>query len=165
MTTQPAVPPTEHDVALALPRQWITRRQPAPDIVVLSRARTVPASGFRPELVVQSQPVTGDLESWCDDTATALREQWDRLELEDDDVFDLNGHRVGYRRFAHVVGAVDVMCEQWSWLVEGHGITLTCSVAREDYLDYGDLFEQVADTVEITAPDAPGSALRDAARW
>lgn len=78
----------------------------------------------------------------------SLAEVLDSFELEDADRFELGEHQVEYRRFAHRVDLVDVLCEQWAWLVDGCGLTLTCSVAREDYLDYCDLFESVAETVE-----------------
>ena len=43
--------------------------------------------------------------------------------------------------------ALDVVTEQWAWLVDGAGVTLTASVARADYADYADLFEEVAATL------------------
>ena len=56
---------------------------------------------------------------------------------------------MSYHRFAHRLGAADLLCDQWSWLVDGLGVTLTCSVAREDYPDYCDVFEAIAETVSI----------------
>jgi hypothetical protein len=56
---------------------------------------------------------------------------------------------VAYRRFAHRVGAADLLCDQWAWVVGGLGITLTCSAAREDYWDYCDVFEAIAETVDL----------------
>jgi len=41
-----------------------------------------------------------------------------------------------------------VVSDQWAWLVDGVGVTLTCTVAREDYADYYDVFEAVAETVD-----------------
>ncbi|MDN5743936.1 MAG: hypothetical protein L0H31_02310 [Nocardioidaceae bacterium] len=146
-------PPAEHEVTLALPRQWSTRHHPSPDVVVVSRARAVPASGFRPGLVVHSQ-LLADLPP--DGASCAGTVPGQRTEVEDHDAFDLNGHHVDYRRLSHQIGRVEVVDEQWAWLIDEVVITLTCSVALEDYLDYGDLFEQVADTVEIRlAPLGP----------
>ena len=42
-----------------------------------------------------------------------------------------------------------MLCDQWAWLGDGLGITLTCSAARQDYLDYCDVFEAVAETVDL----------------
>ena len=57
-----------------------------------------------------------------------------------------------YRRFAHRVGAADrCSCDQWAWPVGSaeQGVTLTCSVARDDYPDYCDVFEAIAETVDL----------------
>jgi hypothetical protein len=78
-----------------------------------------------------------------------LADRLDHFALEDDDDFDLLGQPVAYRRFAHRVGTADVVCDQWAWLAHRVGITLTCSVAREDYADYCDLFETIAETVDL----------------
>ena len=72
------------------------------------------------------------------------------FDLEDHDDFDLAGHDVTYRRY-HRAGGSDVLCEEWTWLVDGRGLVLTGAVAREDYMDYCDVFEAVAETVD---PDA-----------
>jgi hypothetical protein len=55
---------------------------------------------------------------------------------------------VAYRRFAHRVGLAALVSDQWAWLTDGVGVTLTCTVAREDYADYCDVFEAVAETVD-----------------
>ncbi len=129
------------DLGIALPPTW--RRTAAPDqgVLVAARAATTPASGFRPQLVLRcdSPPL--------DDLARRLRD----FALEDDDDFDLFGQDVSYRRFAHRLGAVDVVCDQWSWAASDSPgqVTLTCSVARQDYWDYCDVFEAVAETVDL----------------
>ncbi len=95
--------------------------------------------------------VDDTLDRW---RAQAMRELGRRLAdfaLEDEDEFSLGDHDVAYRRFAHRVGTADLLCDQWAWLVDGLGITLTCACAREDYLDYCDLFEIVAETLEVSA--------------
>lgn len=130
------------DLGIALPPSW--RRTSAPDrgVLVSARAAARPASGFRPEAVLRSDAAAlGDLQERLQDFA-----------LEDEDAFDLMGHDVAYRRFAHRVGAVDVLCDQWVWQVEGRpglAVTLTCSVAREDYWDWCDVFEAIAETVDV----------------
>lgn len=126
------------DLGIALPPSW--RRTAAPDrgVLVAARAPTASASGFRPEVVLRCDSPT------LAEQASGLRD----FAIEDDDAFDLMGHDVVYRRYAHRIGSVDVMCEQWAW-TEGPGVTLTCSVAREDYWDYCDVFEAIAETVDL----------------
>ena len=90
-----------------------------------------------------------DLTTWRDTTMAELAQRLPGFALEDADTFDLGDHRVAYRRFAHTSGAADVLSEQWAWLVDGVGVTLTCSVAREDYPAYCDVFERIAETVDV----------------
>jgi len=127
------------DLGIALPPSWRRTSNPERGVLVSARAPTAPASGFRPEVVLRADSVSLDeLEGRLHDFA-----------LEDDDAFDLMGHDVAYVRFAHRVGAVDVLCDQWTWQVRSRGVTLTCSVAREDYWDWCDVFEAIAETVDV----------------
>lgn len=137
------------DLGIALPPSWRRTSDPDRGVLVSARAASVPASGFRPELVLRCTPVLGALEAWRDQEMTELAGRLATFEVEDEDCFDLVGHDVAYRRFAHRLGPADVVCDQWAWLVDGLGVTLTCSVAREDYWDYCDVFETIAETVDI----------------
>jgi hypothetical protein len=138
------------DLGIALPSSW--RRTSAPDrgVLVSARAATVPASGFRPEVLLRCSPVAASLAEWRQQELRDLAARLHDFVVEDED-------EVAYRRFAHRLGPVDVMCDQWAWRderavtgrVTGLGVTLTCSVAREDYWDYCGVFRAVAETVDI----------------
>ncbi|WP_340540243.1 hypothetical protein [Nocardioides sp. GXZ039] len=142
------------DLTIVLPTTWRRRSDPDRGVVVAARSVLLPGSGIRPDLTLRAGPVTEpDAVRWRAQALAELSEALDELAVEDDDRFDLDGYDVLYHRFAHRVGTVDVVCEQWSWLVDGYGVTLTCSAAREDHLDYSDLFEAVAASVEL-APKA-----------
>lgn len=153
-------------VSLAVPRRWSTLDDPAPGVSLLARAPAPAPSGFTPELALHSGPVDGasSLTDWRAEAMSSLAAQLDALEVEDTDVIDLDGEPVGYARFSHRLGGADVVCDQWAWLRDGVGVTLTGTVARADYADYCDLFENVAATVEVSAPE-PGSAHPAGARW
>lgn len=144
LTTEPAV-------TLALPRRWTTRDDPAPGVVLLARAPSPTAAGLIPELVLRTGPIGDDLtlDEWREEAMAALGTQLRDLEIEDSDLVDLDGEPARYLRFGHRLGDVDVLCEQWAWLYDGLGVTLTGSVARADYADYCDLFEDVAATVRL----------------
>lgn len=146
-------------VTLAVPHRWTTRSDPAHGLVLLARAPTTPASGLAPELVVRTTPVAGDLAGWRAAALAALATQLDALEVEDGDQFELDGRPVAYHRLGHRYGALEVVAEQWAWLVDGVGVTLTGSVARCDYADYGDLFEEVAATLVPSVSAGSGSGL------
>jgi hypothetical protein len=140
---------TENDVTLTVPRTWHTRRDLGRGMILAARPRAVPTSGVSPEIALRCTTVDVDLTVWRGQAVLDLRAQLVDFTLEDADEFDLGDHRVAYLRFAHRYGAADVVCDQWAWLVDGLGVTLTCSVAREDYLTYCDLFEDVAATVDV----------------
>ncbi|TNM48205.1 hypothetical protein FHP29_02650 [Nocardioides albidus] len=175
-------------VSLALPRRWSAVDAPAPGVSLVARAPAAAASGFTPELVIHTGPVEDGLPlaRWRAEAMAALAVQLDDLEVEDSELIDLgadglDGEPVAYHRFSHRLGGVDVVCDQWAWLSDGLGVTLTGTVARADYADYCDLFEDVAATLEMTTGAAtgtagttgsagisvgrPGSALPDGGRW
>lgn len=145
---------TATDVLVSVPRTWTTRTDPDHGVVVAARARELPLSGFAPDLVVRITSVADDLTTWRAEAVGALAGQLDGFDLEDDDEFDLDDRPVAYHRFSHRLGEFDLIVEQWSWLVDGVGITLTGSVAREDFLDYSEVFERVAGTLGFAKESA-----------
>jgi hypothetical protein len=98
---------------------------------------------------VRCAVVEEDLGTWRAEAVGALARQLPAFALEDRDAYDLGDHRVIYSRFAHRLGSTELLSEQWAWLVDRLGVTLTCTVAREDYPAFCDLFEAVAATVDI----------------
>jgi len=152
-------------VSLAVPRRWATFDDPAPGVALVARAPRAAPSGFTPELALHTGPVdASSLSEWRTGAMSTLAAQLDALEVEDTDLVDLGAEPAAYTRFSHRLGGLDLMCEQWAWLHDGVGVTLTGTVARADYAAYADLFEDVAATVELSAP-APGSAPPAEARW
>lgn len=138
------------DLGIVVPPRWRRRSDPDHGVLVSARSPVLPASGVRPELVLASTRVDNVLAAWREQAVRDLAERLDDLDVEDEDVFDLMGHDVAYLRFAHRIGAADVVSEQWAWLVGTLGLTLTCSVAREDYWDWCDVFEAIAETVDLS---------------
>lgn len=133
---------------IALPPRWRRRSDPDHGVLVHARAGVVPPSGTPPELVLRRAPVDDDLVAWRAAAHARLATELVGFDLEDEDAFELEGRAVVYARFAHRLGTTELVSEQWSWLVDGSGTTLTATVAREDYADYCDVFEAVAATVE-----------------
>jgi len=140
---------TPEDIGITLPVSWRQRSDPERGIVLSARATRLPPSGVPPEATLRCAYVDTDLASWRAEAIDELRRRLVDLDVEDDDVFELGGHRVAYHRFAHRCGAADVLSDQWAWLVGGLGVTLTCSVAREDYPAYCEVFEDIAATVRL----------------
>lgn len=158
--------PADLELAVAVPRHWRTRADPDRGVVLAARAPSRAAGGFAPELVLRTHEPE-------DPTAPAGGELAG-ADLEDVDEFSLHGRPVRYRRLARRVGSTDVVTEQWTWLATAGAttaVTLTASVARCDYADYCDLFEEVAASVvlndlnDLNDEDGPGSARPDGGRW
>lgn len=140
---------TPEDISLVVPKTWRRRAMPDRGILVCARAAVVPPSGVPPEIVLRCAVVDTDLRTWRDAAAAELAARLVDFEIEDTDGFDLLGLPVVYQRFAHRPVATDVLTDQWSWLADGLGVTLSCSAARTDYPDYCDVFEWIAETVRI----------------
>jgi hypothetical protein len=140
---------TPEDIDITLPKRWRRRADPGRGIVLDARAVLVPASGVPPAATVRCALVDTALATWRRRALAELGRRLVDFELEDDDEFDLLGAPVAYHRFAHRLGAADVLSDQWAWLSEGVGVTLTCSGARVDYPDWCDVFEAIAETVRI----------------
>ena len=136
------------DLTIALPPRWRRRSDPDHGVLVHARAAVVPDSGTAPELVLRCAAVDDDLLTWRAEALVELADQLVGFDVEDEDAFELEGRPVAYTRFGHRLGLAELMSEQWSWLLGGTGITLTGTVAREDYADYCDVFEAVAATFE-----------------
>ncbi|GAA3677923.1 hypothetical protein GCM10022237_41680 [Nocardioides ginsengisoli] len=178
--------PQTHTVTIGVPRHWTTRSDPEHGLVLLARPPTRTGelgAAYGPELVVRTTPVDTDLATWRAEAVAALAAQLDAFEIEDDDRFELNGRAVVYHRLGYRARGVDVVAEQWAWLIDvpgaggGIGVTLTGAVARSRYADYADLFEEVAATLdpgdakesedpgELSPAPAPGSAHPGEERW
>ena len=137
------------DLSIAVPTSWRRRHDPDHGVVVAARAPSLPPSGIRPDLVVRTTTLDhDDGAAWRAQALDELARLLVDFALEDDDVYDIDGHDVHYHRFAHRVGTADVLCDQWSWVLDDLAVTLTCSAARDDYPDWCDVFEAVAETLE-----------------
>lgn len=139
----------DHTIDVTLPQGWHQRTDPDTGILIAARPQEPPPSGHVPEVVVRTVAVSDDLLEWRDAAQVELADRLPDFALEDADTYPLGEHEVDYRRFSHDVGGTDVVTEQWSWAVDGIGVTLTCTTARADYAIYADLFEQIAGTVEV----------------
>jgi hypothetical protein len=155
-------------VSFELPPGWQIRMHPDTGVVARARPRDRAGDAVPPEVVVRHQPVDDDLLTWRQEALAALAGQLTGFEVEDQDTYDLGRHRVHYHRFGHRLGTVELISDQWAWLVEGWGVTLTGTVAREEYAAYCDAFEDMALTVEVLPPGgarSPAPGRRSAARW
>jgi hypothetical protein len=104
-------------------------------------------------LVLDGGPVDADLASWQAERLAMLHDDHPGLEVEDEDEFEVGGATACYRMLGWTDAGRDLLSEQWCWLVDGVGYTLTATVDRVDYADFTDLFEEVASSF---VPPVPG---------
>lgn len=133
---------------ISLPPRWRQHTDPGHGVLVTARCPVAGGTGVVPLIRLEVAPVRGTLQQWrTDDLGDTAARRTD-FELDDEDEFDLEGREVAYRRFGFRRGTDDLLCEQWAWLADGRGFTLTCTVGRADYADFCDLFEAVAATFD-----------------
>lgn len=139
------------DVGISVPANWRRTSDPGCGVLMAAVATGGAPHGFRPCVRLRCVPTPGRAATWPDQSSADLRATCVDFALEDEDDYELAGRWVGYRRYAHRLHGADVLCEEWTWWVDGLGLVLTCSVAREEYADYCDVFEAIAETVEPPA--------------
>ena len=142
--------PAAIDLGLQLPAHWRRRSDPTRGILVAARAPTLPPSGRRPAVSLRCcVAVEDDLLSWRESAITEIADRTECFSLEEANEVDLFGHHVAYRRFAYRDDPHDVLCDQWAWLHQALGITLTCSAARAEHADFREIFEAIARSVDL----------------
>jgi hypothetical protein len=129
---------------IALPATWRRTSDPDRGVLVAARGPVAGPSGVVPLVRLEVCPVTGTLPAWRERDLRVVTSRRADFELEDEDDYELGDHAVSYRRFGYRRGSDDLVCEQWAWLIERCGYTLTGTVGRADHADYGELFEAVA---------------------
>jgi hypothetical protein len=154
MTRVEAVPESSAEARtsvpeLVIPPGWARTAAPDHGIIVAARSPATGLSGYAPTLVLDAEPVDVDLGRWQLGTAEELAAALEYFEIEESDLFDLFGEPVGYRMYSFFRNGQDLLTEQWCWLVDGVGYTMSGTAARVDYLDVTDLFEQVAESFRV----------------
>jgi hypothetical protein len=111
----------------------------------------VHGSGLAPRLEHRAEPFEDDLDAWRRLNAAGDGSRPDH-DLQDEDTFELGGHAVVYRRFGHRVAGVPVLSDQWLWVVDGVAHQLLGTVAADEYTEYCDVFDSVAETFDPIVP-------------
>ena len=105
-------------------------------------------SGVLPEVRLTVMPGEPDGFEWVDDDLEVVARAVRDFLLEDSDQYVVGDHEVAYRRFAHRRGAHDLVCERWAWESDARLFLVDAMCAREDYEEFCDAFEQVAESFE-----------------
>lgn len=137
---------------LSLPRRWPRFNDPACGLLVLVRSPVVPPGGYLPTLALTVEPIDHtELGQWRQAAQAELAGSLTSFEAEDEDTYDQLGHPTHYLRFAHRWRTHDLIGETWAWQPGEAGVVLSATVARADYAEYCELFEDVAATVDPLA--------------
>lgn len=136
------------NVPLFLPRRWRWSSDAATGLLLSARPPLAGASGVLPELRLTVLPGGPDGFAWVDDDLEQVQRAVRDYLLEDEDEYDVGAHRVAYRRFAHRRGAHDLLCERWAWELAGRRFLIDAACSREDYPEFCDVFEQIAESFE-----------------
>lgn len=140
---------------VVLPPDWPRRSDPARGILVTACAPHVPPGGRRPEITLRRVRVPdADLTAWRERADAELDAALLSVHTDEVDHYELFGQPVRFRRFLHREGLLDVVAEQWCWWSEvpgsgRFGITLTCTASGADYPEWCEVFEAVAESVEL----------------
>ncbi len=133
---------------LVLPTGWTTHRSKSEGVLLSTRAPAPGPSGRSPSMCLMRDRVSGSAAHWAQGVVADLARRRTDFDLDDEDVYLIGATDATYRRYGFRLGDDDLLCEEWSWLIDGSGYTLRCTAAREDYETFCDLFEQVAETFE-----------------
>lgn len=133
---------------LILPPGWTSQPGKSEGVLLRARGPSPGASGRCPSVCLRRDDVTESAARWAQSVVADLARRRTDFDLDDEDVYLIGATDATYRRYGFRLDDDDLLCEEWSWLVDGVGYTLRCTSAREDYESFCDLFEQVAETFE-----------------
>ncbi|KQZ68592.1 hypothetical protein ASD66_14950 [Nocardioides sp. Root151] len=132
-----------------VPRGWRSTTLPGPGILLTVSPETMPPSGFKPVITLTSRATDLRMREHQATLRELVASTFDRVDIEDSDIYDFQGADVGYLRFFHRTPRHDVIVEVWSWLREGRVWSLACSADHRDHPDFSDLFDDVAATFDL----------------
>lgn len=138
--------------SLTTPDGWepASEQVPGTDLVVLEPVDPAAPDRFRANLVLSQMP-NGPIgfADWQTGTDELLAQMLERYAVLDLERRDIEGYEGG-RRLAHHAGpgGEALVLEQWFFLVDGVGHTLSATVGAERYDELADVLASAAETWE-----------------
>lgn len=145
---------TDHSPALPnlrVPANWQAQAAPKPGILLLMTPRAVPASGLAPCITLSVAETDLNLVDHQSALRELFQEAFDRVDIEDADIYDYQGAEVSYLRFFHRTDQRDLIVEVWCWVATGRVWSLVASADHRDHPDFCDMFDDVAATFDLSA--------------
>ncbi|MEI2714040.1 MAG: hypothetical protein V9G04_12310 [Nocardioides sp.] len=135
---------------LALPPGWEPTGSRATGVVLAARTGHAGLSGLTAQARLTRRAGVGSLEQW-QTLALARASRHTAFDLEDEDAYEVAGHDAAYARYGYRQGDDDLLGEHWAWVIDGVGYLLTATMAREDYADFCDDVEEIAESFRPAA--------------
>ncbi|WP_157551308.1 hypothetical protein [Nocardioides jensenii] len=111
---------------------------------------SLPPSGFAPVITLTVADTVRRMREQMEHARQLVRSTFDRVDVEDCDIYDFQGVDVGYLRFFHRTPRHDVIVEMWSWQADGRVWSMVASADHRDHPDFTDLFDDVAATFDLS---------------
>jgi len=146
----------------AIPTGWRSRDALDHGVLMSAVAPAHSAAGLAPTIRLEVEPVHLAATGWVAEELADLSSRLVGLVVEHEECSDLSGVETCYRRFRHLRLGVPAVTEQWGWLVDGLGFTLTASAAAAEHEDYAALFAAVAASFAVEAQPWSSGAVRPA---
>lgn len=135
-----------------LPTGWgISGHQPGPSTSVRMSPRSPSSSGLAPCITLTTAITDLGVRDYLDHLRSLVRDTFERVDIEDADIYDFQGADVVYVRFFHRTPRHDVIVEIWNWITDGRVWSMAASADHRDHPDYTDVFDDVAATFDARA--------------
>ncbi|QIX25372.1 hypothetical protein ncot_01295 [Nocardioides sp. JQ2195] len=135
---------------LRVPDGWSVEHEPRSGIVATMTPRKAPDSGLAPAITLTRSSTGLGVREHLDQLRSLVEHTFDKVDIEDADVYDYHDVDVAYLRFFHRTPRHDVIVEIWNWLVDGQVWSMAASADHRDHPDYTDVFDDVAATFDPT---------------
>ena len=146
----------------AIPTGWRCRDALDQGVLMSAVAPDHSGAGLAPTIRLEVEPVHLTATAWVAEELADLSSRLAGLVVEHEDSSDLSGVETCYRRLRHLRLGIPAVTEQWGWLIEGLGFTLTASAPATEHEHYASLFAAVADSFAVGAQPSSSVAVRAA---
>lgn len=137
--------------SILIPPDWSRRERPDLGVSQLE-PHEVPASGYPPQVALFGEPTEASLEDWLQANLQTVLASLTGAAVDEVEIQDLGGRDAGYLRALHLGQDRHLLTEMWVWTAPGVGWVLSATVDLRDYVDYEEVFEEMAWSFD---PDPP----------
>lgn len=115
-----------------------------------------PPTDLAPCITLTTAATDLGVRDFLDHLSSLVRNTFEKVDIEDADIYDFQGADVVYVRFFHRTPRHDVIVEIWNWIADGRVWSMAASADHRDHPDYTDVFDDVAATFDPGAAPLAG---------